>query len=280
MEKESTYPAPKVSVLIPAYNAQRYLEQAVHSVLAQTVTDLEILILDDGSQDETARIAQRLAAEDVRIRFYRNGENIGAAGTRNRGITLCRGTYIAFLDSDDFWYPDKLETQLELAEQKDADIVYCSYALVDAEGKQLCQDFLVPETTDFDAMLRKNVLSCSTVLLYRQKLADHHFAPEYEHEDLAMWLELLADGWRAVGSPLVLAAYRIHAGSRTANKLVAAVHRWKIYRAYLKMPLGKSIACFTQYAVNGLHKYQKTEKGSTSAYAGFGGQPYGVQQHQ
>lgn len=280
MQDEKRQPSPRVSVLIPAYNAQRYLEQAVRSVQAQTVTDLEILILDDGSQDDTAKIAGKLMAEDKRIRLYQNGENRGTAQTRNRGLTLCRGTYIALLDSDDFWFPRKLEVQLELAERKQADLVYCSYAMVDEGGRKVCRDFLVPESADLESMLRENVISCSTALLRRSKLEGCRFTQDYFHEDLALWLKLLSNGWKAVGTGEVLAAYRIHPCSRSSNKALAAIHRWRIYRSCLRLPLGKSVACFGRYAANGLRKYKRLEKGSGRDYAGFAGQSYGVQQHQ
>ena len=126
-------------------------------------------------------------------------------------------------------------------------------------------------------MLRENVIGCSTALLRRSKLEDYRFAPDYFHEDLILWLKLLADGWKAVGAREVLAAYRVHSGSRASNKAIAAIHRWKVYRCYLGLPLGKSTSCFAKYAINGLYKYQRQEKGCGKTYAGFAGQSHSIQ---
>ena len=113
---------PQVSVIMPAYNAGRFLEKAIRSVMAQTVTNWELLVLDDGSSDDTLIIAQRLAQADSRIRVLPNECNMGVAKTRNRGLDLCRGEYVALLDSDDVWYPQKLEAQLALMRETGADL--------------------------------------------------------------------------------------------------------------------------------------------------------------
>lgn len=114
----------EVSVVIPAYNAERYLEETVRSVLAQTYQDFEIIIVDDGSKDGTVALANRLAKEDPRITVLRNPRNQGVAETRNHGIRQATGTYIALLDSDDVWAPAKLEKQLACLTRRNADGVY------------------------------------------------------------------------------------------------------------------------------------------------------------
>lgn len=246
---------PRVSVLMPAYNAEEYVEAAVRSVMAQTFGDWEMIIIDDHSQDSTYWILCAIAREDKRIRVYRNPENLGAARTRNRGLDLCRGSYIALLDCDDVWYPAKLERQLKLAEQESADIVYCSYAIIDGLGKKRCNDFIVPAETDFDASLVKSVISCSTALLSRNVVDHYRFPLGYYHEDLAMWLQLLGAGMKAAGVREVLAEYRVRTDSRASNKIEVAKNRWKIYRDYLKLPFWKSAWVFCNYAVCGLRKY-------------------------
>lgn len=155
---------PLVSVIMPAYNAEKYIGEAIASVCAQTYENWELLILDDGSGDRTAEIAQAYAQLDARIRVLRNPQNMGAAKTRNRGFDIAKGEWIALLDSDDVWHSDKLEKQLAVAGRAGVDIIYCSYALVNESGAHL-SDYIVPETTSYDAMLRESVLSCSTVLL-------------------------------------------------------------------------------------------------------------------
>lgn len=246
---------PLVSVIMPAYNAGRFLEAAIRSVMAQTVTDWELLVLDDGSSDDTLSIAWRLAREDCRISVLPNEHNMGVAKTRNRGFDLCRGEYVALLDSDDVWLPHKLERQLRRMEQTGADLCYCSYAIVDANGEKSRPDYLVPPQTDFDKLLRENVIGCSTVVLSRKVIDNHRFETDFYHEDYVLWLKLLRSGFRAAGCTEPLVHWRLIENSRSFNKRKAAGNRWRIYRDYLQLPLGKSVLAFAAYGAAGLKKY-------------------------
>lgn len=127
---------PLVSVVMPSYNSEKYIPEAIHSVIAQTYENWELLIIDDGSTDSTANIVKQFSDIDSRITLYSNSKNMGVALTRNKGMDLAKGSWIALLDSDDVWHKDKLEKQLELAKKAGADIVYCSYCLIDKYGKK------------------------------------------------------------------------------------------------------------------------------------------------
>lgn len=245
---------PLVSVVMPAYNAEKYIDEAISSVISQTYTKWELLIIDDCSTDGTAKIAERFASQDSRIHLLRNLQNMGVARSRNRGINIARGEWIALLDSDDAWREMKLEKQLAVAESTNADIVYCSYSMMDETSAHL-SDFIVPETTSYNDMLKESVLSCSTVLIRRSALQQHRFSTEYYHEDYVLWLELLKSGYRAAASREVLSDYRIVRESRSNDKLKSAKNRWLIYRKTEKLPLLKSILVFAAYAVNGILKY-------------------------
>lgn len=257
---KNTNNVPLISIVMPAYNAERFVEQAVRSVMQQTVTEWELLVLDDGSKDGTKQILQRLAQEDDRIRFLPNAHNMGVAKTRNRGFDLCRGQYIALLDSDDLWHPDKLEKQLALLQQEDADLVYTSYAIIDSGNQKTRADYLVPESVSFDQLLKENVIGCSTVLFSAEILEKYRFSTDFFHEDLALWLCILRDGYRAVGCREVLTDWRYLENSRSFDKRKSAGNRWRIYRHYLKLPFGKSAVCFASYALRGMKKYAKTDK--------------------
>lgn len=251
MEKKT----PIVSVIMPAYNAERFVEAAIRSVMAQTITDWELLVLEDGSTDGTALVVQKLAQEDHRIHFLPNVSNMGVARTRNRGLDLCRGRYIALLDSDDIWLPDKLEKQLELAERTGADIVYCSYGIIDENSKPCLRDYLVAECISFESLLKENCIGCSTVLLKRKTIERHRFVEDFYHEDYVLWLQLLREGYKAVGCREILTQWRWLANSRSYNKRRSARKRWLIYRRYLSLPLWKSAWCFAGYTILGLRKY-------------------------
>lgn len=255
MEQKNLHPAPLVTVIMPAYRAEAYIEAAVRSVMAQSLTDWELLILDDCSGDNTAAIAHALAREDGRIRVLRNEENMGVARTRNRGMDLARGEYIALLDSDDVWHPEKLARQIALLEQTDADLCYCSYAIVDAKGVPCRPDYMVPPEADYRRLLRENVIGCSTVVLTRRILESHRFATDFYHEDYVLWVTLLREGFRAVGCTEPLVDWRFIENSRSFDKRKAAGNRWRIYRDYLHLPLGQSLGAFAGYSLASARKY-------------------------
>lgn len=248
---------PAVSVIMPAYNCEKYIEDAIRSVMAQTFTDWELIVLDDGSSDSTLEIIERLASEDDRIKLLPNEKNMGVAKTRNRGIDNSRGDYVALLDSDDIWHSEKLEKQLEKMQSNGADISYCSYAIIDSEGVRVKKDYTVPETTDFKALLKENYIGCSTVILSRKALEKHRFLTDYYHEDYVLWLDLLREGAKAVGCSETLAKWRLIRNSRSFDKRRSATHRWDIYRNHLHFSRAYSLRLFAAYVFNGVKKYLK-----------------------
>lgn len=256
-EAMQTNETPLVSVVMPAYNSEAYIQSAIRSLQNQTVEDWELLVIEDGSKDTTPEVVAKLAQADGRIRLLPNEKNMGTARSRNRGMDLCRGRYIAFLDSDDCWHSTKLEKQIALAQSTGADILYTSYAIVDDSGEKRCPDFVVPERTDLKRMLRCSEIGCSTVMLAGQLAKEARFAENFYHEDYAMWLTLLQKGATAAGVSEVLVDYRYHADSRAADKFSSAKRRWRIYRDLLKLSLLKSGWYSMLYAVSGLLKYRK-----------------------
>ncbi len=248
---------PLVSVIMPAYNAETFIKEAIDSVRIQTITDWELWVIDDCSKDATCRIVEKIAGSDSRVKLLRNEKNMGAAGSRNRGLDVFRGKYVALLDSDDYWYPNMLEKMLARAEETGADIIYCSYELVDEQGVKVCNDFLVPEKTSFRESIVRSVITCSSVLFTGELAKNNRFPTNMYHEDIAMWFEILRDGGTARGVPEVLAAYRQRADSRSAGKLTSARRRWTIYRKHLKLPLWKCGIVMFWYGYYGIIKYKR-----------------------
>lgn len=246
-----------VSVIMPAYNAVAYIEQAIRSVMNQTFTNWELIVIDDGSTDETCAIVQRLMAEDHRIQLVQNSANMGVARTRNRGLDLCHGDYVALLDCDDVWLPNKLEAQLALANESGADILYCSYGIIDENGASRCDDFIVPETITYHEALAYSVMSCSTAMLSRRVVDNYRFRTDYYHEDLVLWLELLRDGYSAAGVTDVLAHYRVSPHSRASNKIKSAARRWIVIHRCMGEPFFSSVAAMWRYALMTGRKYKK-----------------------
>lgn len=251
---------PIVSVIIPSYNAKSYLEQTIRSVQAQTMQEWELFVIDDGSKDDSVQIAHRLAKDDPRIHVLENEKNMGVSATRNRGIELSQGEFVAFLDSDDIWHPEKLERQLSVLRERNAKFCYCAYDIVGADGCTVRSNYPVPEQVNYEQLLGENVILCSSVLLDGALAKKYQFNTQYYHEDYLLWLQVLADGYEAVGCTQTLVNWRFIENSRSFNKWNSAKNRWKIYRQYLKLPLGKTLRVFTRYTTAGLRKYFKKKK--------------------
>lgn len=260
---------PLVSVVMPAYNAENYIGDAIRSVQSQTYTNWTLLVIDDCSTDNTVGVVSGFADTDDRIRLIRNTHNLGAAETRNRGFELAEGEWVALLDSDDLWHSDKLEKQLAEALNSGSDIVYCSYSLISNDGQKI-SDYVVPEQTSYDDMLKESVFSCSTTLLAKSIVDNNRFSSDYYHEDLVYWLQLLKKGYSASACCEPLADYRMVEGSRSYSKVRSAKNRWVVYRKVEKLSLIKSLSAFLSYSVRGLRKYRKVLYGRIVPLQCFG----------
>lgn len=248
---------PLVSVIMPLYNAENFVAEAIESVRSQTIENWELFVIDDRSTDGSYDVVRKYCEIDPRITLLQNEKNSGVAKTRNFGISKAKGQYIALLDSDDYWKPLFLEKMLSRAEETKADIVYCSYEITDADGKKQCNDFIVPAETDFDSSIVRSVITCSTALVAAKTAKENPFPTDVYHEDIALWFSILKKGGTARGVPEVLATYRQRKASRSAGKLASAWRRWPIYRKYLNMSFFKSAVTMVRYAYFGLIKYKR-----------------------
>ena len=247
---------PLVSIIMPAYNAAPFIEEAINSVISQTVTDWELFVIDDCSKDETYQIAQRFAVNDSRITVLQNEVNSGVARTRNRAISCAEGQYLAFIDSDDVWNPRKLELQLNKLQLTGAGICYCSYRIVDVSGQSVKADYYVPETVGYEGLLKENCIQCSAMLIKTDIVKKFMFNTEFYHEDYILGLDMLRSGESAVGCKELLLDWRYIENSRSFNKKRSTINRWKIYRDYLNLPLHKTIYVFLNYVIAGVRKYK------------------------
>ncbi|WP_170947155.1 glycosyltransferase family 2 protein [Bordetella genomosp. 2] len=245
---------PAVSIVMPAYNAGRFIGAAIDSVLAQTCQDWELIVVDDASTDGTAGLVRAYQQRDARIRHERQPRNQGVAAARNRALEMARGRYVAFLDSDDTWEPAKLARQLAFMEQSGAAISYAAYLRVDDDGRELSR-VRVPAVVRYADMLTSNHIGNLTGIFRRAELADLRFEP-VRHEDYLFWLHAIerVGEARATPSDEPLARYRASAGSLSGNKLRAAGWQWRIYRQTLGLSVARSAWLFACYAVNALRK--------------------------
>lgn len=192
---ETASKSPVVSVLMPVYNGEKYLREAIDSILAQTFTDFEFIIINDGSTDKTEEII--LSYSDLRIHYFKNEKNLGIVGTLNRGLDLCKGKYIARMDADDVSLPERFEKQVVFMENHPSVVACgCLYAIYGKENKGA-----VDVATDADDVRMDMALYCqyahSTLMLRRNVLEDNRlrYREEYRHaEDYKLWTELLRYG--------------------------------------------------------------------------------------
>lgn len=258
-----------VSVIMPVYNAAATLEDSVRSVQAQSCENWELLAVDDGSKDASPEILAEFSEKDQRIRLLQQAQNSGVALARNRGIREAAGQYLAFLDSDDLWRPEKLKKQIAFMEEHQAAVSATAYGVIDETGRKAGADRHFPgvqegcRTYGFQELLKGNALGCLTVVVDRKALQEQGYTgeitfPQIKHEDYALWLSILQTGVKAYALEEVLADYRIDSKSISGNKWKSAKWTYEIYRNYLGLGRVESIRCFLGYLYSAVRKRRVT----------------------
>lgn len=256
---------PAVSVIMPAYNAGKYISEAVRSVISQSCRSWELIIIDDCSCDDTVGAAAVFSAADPRIKLYLNETNIGARRSRERALKAACGEWIAFLDADDIWEDDKLQKQLDFAAEKNAEFTFTASSFIDEESIPYGWIMNVPEEIDYSGLLKQNIISCSSVLLKKQLLLYNTPSGDGTHEDYALWLTLLRSGVRAYGLDLPLLRYRVSRASKSGNKFRSAIMTYRTYRLVGLSFFDAARAMFS-YALRSIRKYRNIR--NSRVYAG------------
>lgn len=244
-----------VSIIMPSYNASAFIAESIESVLAQSYREWELLVTDDCSKDDSYAIARRYAAKDGRVKAFRLEKNAGAAIARNNSLGRAQGRYVAFLDSDDLWKPEKLEHQLAFMQANQASFTYTDYELMSEHGELLGKRLKMPIQLTYNQYLRNTAIGCSTVMVDRCLAGDFRMYPmRRTSEDMATWLSLLRKEGIAKGLRENLTTYRIVRGSFSSNRLNAAKDVWFVYREIEGLGLLRSVFSFCGYAFNAVKK--------------------------
>lgn len=245
---------PLISVIMPCYNMASYVSDSIKSVIAQTYPHWELLIVDDASSDETVNIIKSYAQADFRIKFAIKKQNSGISDTRNQCIQMAQGQFLAFLDADDIWHPEKLEKQLSFMLAKNIGFTYSTYDWIDEDGKIMNKFINTIGNLDYKTYLRNTIIGCSTVMVNKAIIGDV-FVPKFRtSEDTATWLDILRKGLMAYAIDESLVSYRIRRKSASSNKIRASIDLWKVYRQHEKLPFFKAIYYFSCYAFNAVKK--------------------------
>ena len=243
---------PLVSVIMPAYRSAGTIAAAVKSVLEQDVP-LELIIVEDGSGENLMEVLD-FCRDDPRVLLVINERNLGAAGSRNRGVNMARGKYIAFLDSDDLWVPGKLRGQMAIMEKSGVVLCCTARELMTPEGKRTGKILPVAETITYKDLLKHNSIACSSVMIRADVAREFPMEHADSHEDYIMWLKVLKKYEKARGINLPLLRYRLSNTGKSGSKLHSAKMTFQVYR-YMGFSLPKSLLCFCSYAFNGVKKY-------------------------
>lgn len=244
-----------VSVIMPAYNAERYIEESITSVLNQSHKNIELIIVNDCSTDNTLKLVESIAQKDKRVVVINNSFNLGCAESRNRALAIAKGEYIAFCDSDDVWVKNKIEKQLNHIKENDVDMVFTAYEMIDGSGV-LIKTRIIKSKLCMNDLLRENSVIFSSTFFRRDIIDSIRFDYSYFHEDYVFLLVCLQRNLQFEGIDEPLVKYRVHSKGRSFKKLNAIKHRWKVYRKFLKLGFIESVYYFVHYAINGLRKYQ------------------------
>ena len=229
MERKSEdYVKGLVSVITPVFNCEKYIERTLNSVFSQTYKNIEIVLVDDQSKDRSAEIIERFKVTHPEIVYFLQPENKGAGYARNKALELARGQYVAFLDADDMWKPDKIEKQVKLLNEKNGGFCFTAIEMIDGDDKVIKVKRKVKEQIDYKFLLSNTMIPTSGVLVDRIIKGDFRMHLRRGGQDYATWLRLLRDGSLAYGIDEALVSYRIDGKSLSSNKMKSISQIWEI----------------------------------------------------
>ncbi len=242
-----------VSVITPCHNQARFIGAAIESVQAQTYKGWEMLIVDDGSSDDSVKVIEKYVKKDRQLKFFQNKKSQGPARSRNKAIKAAKGRYIAFLDGDDIWYPNKLKTQLDFMKQKNAAFTYHWCDVISEDGKVITELTNMARSKTYASMAKFPTIAGGFTAIYDRAEVGTQTMPDIiKRQDLGLWLKILRVIPRAWCVQQKLGAYRMRKGSVSSNKRVGAAYTWQIYRKVEKLNFLTAAWYFLHYACNGV----------------------------
>lgn len=248
---------PNISVIIPCYNSGKFIASVLQSVIDQTYKDWEIILVDDCSTDNTTSIIREFMSKDNRIKLLKTECPSGSPSVpRNIGINNSIGEYIAFLDSDDIWLPNKLEKQIEFMINNSYDISYSYYEKMTWNGERNNRLIRTRKKTTYNNLLKTNSIPCLTSMVTKRAIGETRFR-EIPQEDFCFWLDILKKGYIAHNLGLVTAIYRESDSSRSANKFAMFKGYWNVIHNIQKIPFIKCCLLMLSYSFHGIIKFLK-----------------------
>lgn len=248
---------PLISIVTPIYNCEKYLKDSINSVINQTYPNWELWLIDDCSDDNSAKIAKTFVEKDTRIYYEKLTVNSGAAVARNVGINKATGSFLCFLDADDLWEKEKLEKEIRFITKTKGKIIFCAYDIIDPQGKPLHKVVHVPEKINYKTLLYNNIIFTTTVLIDLEYFGRFEMPGLRSGQDLATWLMLLRKCDYAYGLNEVLASYRQVPTSISHNLKNRIVRTWNVYRKAEGLSVIKSAYYYLLHTFITLKKRKK-----------------------
>jgi len=247
-----------VSIIMPAFNAGKTVEKSIKSVLNQTYKDWELIVINDGSTDNTKEIVKRLMKKEKRIHLISPKKNIGCALARDEGIKASNGRWVAFLDADDLWLQNKLKAQIAFHQKNKIALSFTQYRRINILG-HLGRIIKSPSEVTYTSLLKSNVIANSTALIDRQNVSIKKILMGYKihYDDYARWLNITREHGPAMGLGIPLMLYFYESSTDSGNKAKSAFRTWRVFRDSQKLSILESLYYIIHYAFNGLIKHSK-----------------------
>ncbi len=244
-----------VSIIVPVYNAEKFIRDTLETVKAQTYKNWELILVDDCSIDNSVNIIKSYIKDDKRISLIAQNKNNGAAITRNKGIEKATGRYICFLDADDLWDSNKIEEQLKFMKKEDCAFSFTGYEFANQYGIPNGKKVFVPKKINYRQALKNTIISTITVMFDMNKLKKEDiYMPNVKSEDSATWWKVLKIVDYAYGFNDVFSYYRRNIVSSSSNKFHAIKQTWNLYRNIEHLNIFYSFYCFTFYLINAIKR--------------------------
>lgn len=245
-----------VSIITPSFNSAKFIAETIQSVQHQTHQNLEMIIVDDGSFDETEQIVRSIIEKDKRIQFYKLTQNSGPAVARNTGIEKASGKYLTFIDADDIWFPTFIENSITTIDETGIPFVFSSYKRANEQLEFVYSDFIVPHKVSYSDILKSNSISCLTAFVEIQKLGKKYMPLIRKRQDMGLWLNYLKVVPFAHGIQETQAIYRIRENSLSRKKSDLIKYQWQFYRNVEKLNIFQSLYYMSHWMYRGFMKYR------------------------
>ena len=245
-----------VSIITPAYNSAKFIAETIYSVQNQTHVNWEMIIVDDGSSDETVAIVQAFIDKDKRIQCYKLAQNSGPAVARNFAIEKAKGAFMTFIDADDIWFPNFIENSIKTIEKTGVSFVFSSYKRSNENLEFVYSDFIVPQKVTYTDILKSNSISCLTAFVDIKTLGKKYMPLIRKRQDMGLWLNYLKVIPFAYGIQETQAIYRIRENSLSRKKSDLIYYQWQFYRAVEQLNIFQSLYYMAHWMYRGFMKYR------------------------